>query len=188
MTRLSPCSDFSAATAGASRLHAGHQGAQNHSSTSLPAVAARSNCCPSSNSPSSSKISARVSAAAAAVVALAAAEVAAGVAALVGAGASVGVAALGSVALGCCEVAASSLPQPARTPTAISPATKTEAARDIRRVIPPSLTLARQTIMRVAASYIRLGEHPDADRFGFRHWSVDLGGVRGPGAAVAVMR
>ncbi len=61
MWRLSPCSAFSAATAGASRLHDGHHGAQNHSTTSLPAVAAKSNCCPSSCAPCSSRISARVS-------------------------------------------------------------------------------------------------------------------------------
>ena len=187
MTSLSPCSAFSAATAGASRLHAGHHGAQNHSRTSLPAAAAKSNCCPSSSAPSSSKISARVSWAAAVVVVgsasapeSASSDVVAGAdAAWVAAGAS----AAGAVAAVSRDTLTSTLPQPARTPRPASPASSTMTARYRGCVTLPSLSLGPG---RDSAGYIRPGEHPSADRFGSRHRDGHPDGVRGPGAHRAV--
>ena len=154
MSSSFPCSCFSAATAGASRRQAGHHGAQNQNRTSFPAIEANSNGCPSSCPPSSNKISARVStgAAAAAVVVAGACAAAAVVpvspAAVVGAAAaSVEVSA--AVAAGSGDDVSSSLPQPARTPTPINPATSAVAARYCSCRTSPSLSLVCEARARV---------------------------------------
>ena len=196
MTSLSPCSDFSAATAGASRLHADHHGAQNHSRTSFPAVAARSNCCPSSCGPASSRISARVSTGAGAAVAAGAAAALVPVPPAVVAGvrasrcrgrrfprhADLNAAAADQNAEACQsahERNGRSGPRMRHLADAIcDPASRCRARA---AAWPPCPALAGDS-----AGYIRPGEHPSADCFGSRHRVGHPDGVRGPGAHRAV--
>ena len=194
--RLSRCSAFSSATAGASRRQLGHHGAQNHTRTSLPAAAARSNCCPSSCWVLSSRTSGRVSAGAApaAVVAGVAAAVwlassseppaesSPGSALAVTAAVAVGAAAAaGASSFGVMSAESSLAPQPlrapARSPTVAMEPTSAVRAR-CRRTVTAEMLLRSQRGPRRDGGYIRRREHTGVDRNGLGHRTRDSRRVR----------
>ena len=218
ITKSSPCSAFSSATAGASLRQAGHHGAQNHSSTSLPTAAASSKGCPSTWLVSSRRISGRVSAAEAlssaddpsVAEAFAPPSAAAGsTLSAADTGSTLSAADAGST-LSAADADSTLSTAAALEGSYVSAVSVGDAVEDMSSLAPQPTSTTRLTAHAATAcradgvtvrmlplrprglgrdrGYIRHGEHPGVDHNGVGHGTSDTRRVRNPGAGAVLRR
>ena len=209
ITKSSPCSAFSSATAGASLRQAGHHGAQNHSSTSLPTAAASSKGCPSTWVVSSRRISGRVSAAEALSSADDPSVAEAFAPPSAAAGSTLSAADVGST-LSAADADSTLSAAAALEGSNVSATSVGDAVEDASSLAPQPTSTTRLTAHAATAcradgvtvrmlplrprglgrdrGYIRHGEHPGVDHNGVGHGTSDTRRVRNPGAGAVLRR
>ncbi len=209
ITKSSPCSAFSSATAGASLRQAGHHGAQNHSSTSLPTAAASSKGCPSTWLVSSRRISGRVSAAEALSSADDPSVAEAFAPPSAAAGSTLSAADAGST-LSAADADSTLSAAAALEGSYVSATSVGDAVEDASSLAPQPTSTTRLTAHAATAcradgvtvrmlplrprglgrdrGYIRHGEHPGVDHNGVGHGTSDTRRVRNPGAGAVLRR